>query len=101
MTSSIPLPAVSPIAGGKRYSAPMPPTEAAYGADSPIREHVPYNIQVNLGAKRKFDVWGCGPIEARLAVINVLDKINEIRSGTRNRRIRAPVRAADWVLRRH
>ena len=27
--------------------------------------------------------WGaCGPMEARLAVINVLDKINEIRSGT-------------------
>ncbi|MGD0886720.1 MAG: TonB-dependent receptor [Thermodesulfovibrionales bacterium] len=46
-------------------------------------DHVPNNFQVNLGATRKFDAGSFfGPMEARLAVVNVLDKVNEIRSGT-------------------
>ena len=32
--------------------------------------------------KRKFELGGIGPIEVRVAVLNVLDRINEIRSGT-------------------
>ncbi len=45
-------------------------------------EHVPSNFQVNLGAMRKFTLGCLGPMEARLSIINVLDKVNEIRSGT-------------------
>ena len=45
-------------------------------------EHVPSNFQVNLGAMRKFTLGYLGPIEARMDIINVLDKVNEIRSGT-------------------
>jgi outer membrane receptor protein involved in Fe transport len=45
-------------------------------------DHVPSSTQVNLGATRKF-VLGCfGPMEARLTVINVFDKVNIIRNGT-------------------
>jgi outer membrane receptor protein involved in Fe transport len=44
--------------------------------------HVPANIQVNLGALRKFTLGLLGPMEARVSIINVLDKANEIRSGT-------------------
>ena len=43
---------------------------------------VPDNVQVNLGVKRKFDLAGIGPVELRLAVLNVFDRINEIRTGT-------------------
>ena len=45
-------------------------------------DHVPYNFQVNLGAKHKFDLGKLGPIEARMDIINVLDRVNEIRSGS-------------------
>jgi len=45
-------------------------------------EIVPPNVQLNLGAKRKFDLLGCGPVEARVAILNVLDRVNEIRTGT-------------------
>jgi outer membrane receptor protein involved in Fe transport len=43
---------------------------------------VPHNVQLNVGAKRKFNLWKCGPVEARVAVLNVLDSVNEIRTGT-------------------
>ncbi|MGA8571821.1 MAG: TonB-dependent receptor [Desulfobaccales bacterium] len=46
------------------------------------REVVPDSVQLNLGVKRKFDLVGIGPVELRLAVLNVLDRINEIRTGT-------------------
>jgi outer membrane receptor protein involved in Fe transport len=45
-------------------------------------DHVASGTSVNLGAARKFVAGWFGPMEARLAVINVLDKINPIRSGT-------------------
>ncbi|MGP8051560.1 MAG: TonB-dependent receptor [Desulfobaccales bacterium] len=46
------------------------------------RQTVPDNVQVNLGVKRKFELVGIGPVELRLAVLNVFDRINEIRTGT-------------------
>ena len=45
-------------------------------------DHVASNTSVNLGARRAFEAGWFGPMEARLAVINVLDKIEPIRSGT-------------------
>jgi outer membrane receptor protein involved in Fe transport len=45
-------------------------------------EHVPSSTSVNLGVRRQFVLGALGPMEWRLAIINVLDKINPIRSGT-------------------
>jgi len=61
-------------------------TDATYG--SGLRtgfantDHVASNVQVNLGARRKFDAGIFGPMEARVAVINALDKVNPIRTGS-------------------
>ncbi len=43
---------------------------------------VPANIQVNLGAQRKFNSACFGPMQARVAILNVFDSNNEIRSGS-------------------
>ncbi|MDR3566988.1 MAG: TonB-dependent receptor [Syntrophobacteraceae bacterium] len=43
---------------------------------------VPANIQVNLGAMRKFQSACFGPMQARVAILNVFDSNNEIRSGS-------------------
>lgn len=45
-------------------------------------DHVASNTSVNLGAVRKFVLGSLGPFEGRLAIVNALDKINPIRSGT-------------------
>jgi outer membrane receptor protein involved in Fe transport len=45
-------------------------------------DHVASNTSVNLGAIRQFVLGSLGPFEGRVAVINVLDKIEPIRSGT-------------------
>ena len=44
--------------------------------------HVPANFQLNLGAMRKFTLGCLGPMEARMSIINALDEVNVIRSGT-------------------
>jgi len=43
---------------------------------------VPANWQVNVGALRKFEVKGLGRMQARVAIINLFDTTNEIRSGS-------------------
>ena len=45
-------------------------------------DHVAANFQVNLGASHKFDLGSFGPVEARLAIDNVLDRANIIRDGS-------------------
>ena len=66
---------------GTRYSA-----DGTYG--SGLRsgfantDHVAANLQVNLGASHKFDLGSFGPVEARLAIDNVLDRVNIIRDGS-------------------
>ena len=45
-------------------------------------DHVAANLQVNLGASHKFDLGSFGPVEARLAIDNVLDRVNIIRDGS-------------------
>ena len=42
-------------------------------------QKMPNSVQVNLGAKRKFQLLDLGPFEARISVINVTDNINAIR----------------------
>jgi outer membrane receptor protein involved in Fe transport len=44
--------------------------------------HLPGYTVVNLGASRKMDLDGIGPIEVRLVANNVLDKVYEIRDGS-------------------
>lgn len=45
-------------------------------------EHLPAYLQVNLGVERPFNVPGLGKFDARFSVINVFDRIYELRDGT-------------------
>jgi hypothetical protein len=48
----------------------------------PNGDHTPSYTQVNLGLSHSFDIGGAGPLTARFDVINVADKIYQIRSGS-------------------
>ena len=48
----------------------------------PNGDHTPSYTQVNLGVSHEFRLASSGPLTARFDVINVLDKVYEIRSGT-------------------
>ncbi len=52
------------------------------GSSIPNGDHLPYYTQVNLGVEHDFDRQGIKGLTARLDVINLLDKIYEIRNGT-------------------
>jgi outer membrane receptor protein involved in Fe transport len=54
----------------------------ADGSDIPNGDHTPSYTQVNLGVSHDFDVGSTGPLTARIDVLNLFDKIYEIRSGT-------------------
>jgi outer membrane receptor protein involved in Fe transport len=45
-------------------------------------EHLPGYTQVNLGLSRQFDTATLGKLEGRLAVINLFDKVYELRDGS-------------------
>jgi outer membrane receptor protein involved in Fe transport len=53
----------------------------ANGNEVPNGNHLPTYTQVNVGLSRLFH-WGNGTVTARLDVINLLDKVYEIRDGT-------------------
>jgi outer membrane receptor protein involved in Fe transport len=48
----------------------------------PNGDHTPSYAQINLGATHAFEIAGSGPLTLRLTVINVADKVYQIRSGT-------------------
>ena len=52
------------------------------GQDIPNGDHTPSYLQVNLGLSHEFLLAGSGPLTARFDVINVGDKVYQIRSGT-------------------
>jgi len=52
------------------------------GSSVPNGAHLPTYSQVNLGASRVIHLGDAGTLTARLDVINVLDKVYEIRNGT-------------------
>ncbi|MGH8132092.1 MAG: TonB-dependent receptor [Steroidobacteraceae bacterium] len=52
------------------------------GIEIPNGDHTPSYTQVNLGVSRAFRVAGSGALTARVDVINLFDKVYEIRSGT-------------------
>ncbi len=52
------------------------------GFDIPNGDHTPSYTTVNLGVSHAFAIGGSGPLTARLDLINVFNKVYEIRSGT-------------------
>jgi outer membrane receptor for ferrienterochelin and colicins len=52
------------------------------GSDIPNGEHLPYYWQFNLGTNHVFHLPGAGTLTARFDVINVFDRIYQIRNGT-------------------
>jgi hypothetical protein len=52
------------------------------GFDVPNGSHLPYYTQVNAGTSHVFHLNGAGTLTARFDIINLLDKIYEIRNGT-------------------
>ncbi len=52
------------------------------GSVIPNGDHTPSYTQINLGLTHPFEIAGSGPLTLRLAVINVADKVYQIRSGT-------------------
>jgi outer membrane receptor protein involved in Fe transport len=54
----------------------------ADGSTIPNGDHLPTYTQVNMGASRAFHFTGTGALTVRFDVINVFDRIYEIRNGT-------------------
>lgn len=52
------------------------------GSSIPNGDHTPSYTQVNLGLSHDFRAAGGGPLTVRFDVVNVFDKIYQIRSGT-------------------
>ncbi len=52
------------------------------GFDIPNGTHTPSYTTVNLGVVHAFDLGESGPLKLRFDVVNLLDKVYEIRSGT-------------------
>jgi outer membrane receptor protein involved in Fe transport len=72
------------MGSGLRADLQLPPGQTnGYGGDDiPNGEHLPYYTQMNAGISHVFDVTHLGTLTARFDVINVFDKIYEIRNGT-------------------
>jgi outer membrane receptor for ferrienterochelin and colicins len=54
----------------------------ADGFTIPNGDHTPSYTQINMGVSHAFQLHGSGPLTVRFDVINVTDKIYEIRSGS-------------------
>jgi len=52
------------------------------GSTIPNGDHTPSYVQVNLGVSHEFRLASSGPLTVRFDVINVFDKVYQIRSGT-------------------
>ena len=52
------------------------------GSSIPNGDHTPSYTQVNLGLSHEFHLGGSGPLTVRVDVINVFDKVYQIRSGS-------------------
>jgi outer membrane receptor protein involved in Fe transport len=48
----------------------------------PNGDHTPSYNQLNFGLSHAFDITGSGPLTVRFDVINVADKVYQIRSGS-------------------
>ena len=54
----------------------------ADGSTVPNGDHLPSYTQINLGLTHGFEIADAGPLTVRLAVINVADKVYQIRSSS-------------------
>jgi outer membrane receptor protein involved in Fe transport len=72
------------LGSGLRADRDLPAgeTNGYGGTDIPNGEHLPYYTQVNTGLTHLFTLTGAGTLTARFDVINVFDKIYQIRNGT-------------------
>jgi outer membrane receptor protein involved in Fe transport len=72
------------LGSGLRADLPLPAGEMTpYGGTSiPNGEHLPYYTQVNTGLTHVFTIPGNGTLTTRFDVINLFDKIYQIRNGT-------------------
>jgi outer membrane receptor protein involved in Fe transport len=72
------------LGSGLRADLALPPgVSTAYGGTSiPNGAHLPYYTQVNTGLTHLFSIPGAGTLTARFDVVNVFDKIYQIRNGT-------------------
>jgi outer membrane receptor protein involved in Fe transport len=72
------------LGSGLRADLELPPgqTNGYGGQDIPNGAHLPYYTEVNTGVSHVFDIPNAGTLTARFDVINVFDKIYEIRNGT-------------------
>jgi outer membrane receptor protein involved in Fe transport len=72
------------MGSGLRADLELPPGQTnGYGGDDiPNGEHLPYYTQVNAGISHVFDLTHAGTLTARFDVINMFDRIYEIRNGT-------------------
>jgi hypothetical protein len=72
------------LGSGLRADLDLPPGETtAYGGTSiPNGAHLPYYTQVNTGLTHVFTIPGAGTLTARFDVVNLFDKVYEIRNGT-------------------
>ena len=61
---------------------------------------MPSYTQINLGLSHAFRLAGSGPLTVRFDVINVADKVYQIREWLGHRRLCVAVRTAARVLRR-
>ena len=52
------------------------------GSVIPNGDHTPSYTTINLGASHAFQLAGSGPLTVRFDVINLTDKVYQIRSGT-------------------
>jgi outer membrane receptor for ferrienterochelin and colicins len=52
------------------------------GSTIPNGDHTPSYNQINVGLSHAFDLAGSGPLTVRFDIINVADKVYQIRSGT-------------------
>ena len=85
-----PPPAACRICGSARASAVTSSLAPGCAMTSSFRtapiipngDHTPSYTQVNLGVSHDFLLTGSGPLTARVDVINLFDKVYQIRSGT-------------------
>ena len=65
------------VGSGLRSSLILPD-----GSEIPNGDHLPYYTQVNLAGSHVFRLGGAGTLTARVDIINIFDKVYEIRNGT-------------------
>jgi outer membrane receptor for ferrienterochelin and colicins len=72
------------LGSGLRADLELPPgeTNGVGGTDIPNGQHLPYYTQVNTGVTHVFAIPGAGTLTARFDVVNIFDKLYQIRNGT-------------------